>query len=236
MRKFLFTGADRTGKSTNVLFLAKLLSTIGKKVIVIDTTFSQSITSFFNINTDLESTNILIRDNFEVMFFKQYQEFEFENLELVNLENYDYVFVEGDIISNIHFIKDVEKVLVFQDNDKSTLVKNKLILRELNVDAREVIFVFNNILRDSNFDTMFLLNELVSCIKVSNIENVNENIEIPFNEDDISAILDAKMDGKLKITNISNDYKKSLFNLVNIFEDISEKEYKRILGGKSLCN
>lgn len=236
MKKYLFTGAERTGKSTNMLMISKLLTDMGKKVIDIDTTYSQGIGSFFYVNKDIENKSILVRENFEIMLFEPYSSFNEKELNNINLKNYDYVFFEGDITTNINLAKDVEKIFLFQDNDRSSLIKNKLILKELDADASDVIFVFNNILNEANFDAMFLLNELVSCIKVSNIEKLNENIEIPFNEEDIMNILTYKIDGRSNLRCLSKEYKNSLYMFINLFEDISEKEFKKLIGGNFLCN
>jgi Mrp family chromosome partitioning ATPase len=48
VKKYIFIGADRVGKSNLILSMAKVLAKLNKKVLVVDTTISQGIKSFFD--------------------------------------------------------------------------------------------------------------------------------------------------------------------------------------------
>lgn len=230
---YVFLGADRTGKSSTMLALAKILANVDKKVLVIDATQSQGVYSFFDYNFDIEVKNPLdegktiVRENFEIVFSNMESEFEFEKLNKYNFSKYDYVFIEGDKNLPPHLVNTAH-IILFQDFDKHTLLKNKIILKKFKIDANKLTVIFNNMLDDVKLKDHFL-DELFSEIKL-NISGLNEIFEIPFEEVDIVNTIENKTDGYLDLKAYSNCYKSAIYEIVNSIEEIDKKTFKKILG------
>ncbi|MDT8718226.1 hypothetical protein IAI10_16285 [Clostridium sp. 19966] len=233
MKKYLFLGAKRTGKTTNMILLAKILAKLKKKVLVVDTSFDQGIKSFFCFNSDIESLNPLedsktiIRDDFEIVFGQQYKTFDINRLKEYNLEKYDYVFYEGDINVPMDLIHSAERVFLFQDGDKAALYENKDILGKINIEENKIIIVFNSML-NIEYGPMYLLSELVKYIKIKDLSKVNENIEILFDERNLGIIQEGKMNGKIDLKKLTDEYKGALFDFINIIEKVDIKNFKKI--------
>ncbi|MCH4200143.1 MAG: hypothetical protein LKF87_12320 [Clostridium tyrobutyricum] len=232
MKKYIFIGADRVGKSNLILSMAKVLAKLNKKVLVVDTTISQGIKSFFDFNFQIETKDPLrdltpiVRENFKIIFTIVEDNYDFKRLEKVDFENYDYVFIEADKNFDKGFMEEASKIYLLQDYDKATLEKNKKILSKFKIKSDKLIIVF--IKRLEICDNMYFLSELIPCL--SNLSNNrNDDIEIDFSEEDYVNILESKLNGSICLSDFSDEYKSSLFNLVNNIIEITPRKYQRIV-------
>lgn len=229
-------GGPKTGKSTTLLFLSKILAKNNKKVLLIDTTKNQGIYSFFNYNFEIESEcplntgNVVVRDDFDIVFTKPSinSKFDFKKLNKFNFNEYDYVFIEGDEFIDKDLISKADNVCLFQDTDKHTLLFNKLTLKNLNIDANKLIVIFNNLLA-TKFDTDIFLNEIISVVNNS-VDGLNAIYELPFTDTDLLLTMENKFDGKLKLKKYSDIWKESLFDIVEHFDkSINSKLFKKFI-------
>lgn len=230
--KYIFIGPSRVGKSNLILSISKVLAKLNKKVLVIDTTISQGIKSFFEFNFQIEPEDPLkdlkpvVREGFDMLFTKIEDKFAFDKLDKVNFNKYDYVFIEADRYFDRNLIGD-SKVYLLQDYDKDTLEKNKDLLMKLNISLEKLQVVFVNRV-ESICDNMYFLSELITCLN-KKFKERNEDIDIDFSEQDYVNILSGKLDGHVYLSDFSDEYKSSLFNVVNKITDIDFKKYRKIV-------
>lgn len=231
MKKYIFIGGERTGKSTMILSLAHILSKVDKNILIIDTTRSQGIYSFYNYNNDIENSKKIIRENCEIIISNPcevcFANFDFSMLRQLDMNKYDYIFIEADHYFDVQLLDTVEKIFLFQDGDKHSLLKSKYILEKLknykSLDEK-LIAVFS-IFYDAKFDINYFTNELNS----KDVLIKNNYTEIGFAEDDVTNILQSKLEGKLNIRDFSTDYKEALYSIINEIEKINEKQFRKFI-------
>lgn len=240
MKINLFMGADGTGRSHTMLILAKILAKLGNNVLVVDTTKGQGIFNYFEYNNDIENevalTNLdpIIREDISILVdnpLGNRLEINFKALlDELKTNEYDYVFIEVDTAVDNRLIQEVNKIFIVQNSDKDKLLKNKNILRccnSLNVDSAKIHFVFNQIV-DGRCDKAYLSQELFSSLnnKIAFLDN--QDIEIPFEEEDLIWSYENKMDGKLSLKGYSADFKNAMYELTNIITPVDSKVFKKI--------
>lgn|GEM_PF-1557429 len=239
MKINLFMGADGTGRSHTMLILAKILAKLGNNVLVVDTTKGQGIFNYFEYNTDIEnevaltSLDPIIREDISILVNNPSNnrlEINFNLLDELKTNEYDYVFIEVDTVVDNRLIQESNKIFIVQNSDKDKLLRNKNILRccnSLDVDSSKIHFVFNQIV-DSRYDKSYLSQELFSSLnnKIAFLDN--QDIEIPFEEEDLIWSYENKMDGKLSLKGYSVDFKNAMYELTNMITPVDSKAFKKI--------
>jgi len=232
-------GADGTGRSHTMLILAKILAKLGNNVLVVDTTKGQGIFNYFEYNTDIEnevaltSLDPIIREDISILVNNPSNnrlEINFNLLDELKTNEYDYVFIEVDTVVDNRLIQESNKIFIVQNSDKDKLLRNKNILRccnSLDVDSSKIHFVFNQIV-DSRYDKSYLSQELFSSLnnKIAFLDN--QDIEIPFEEEDLIWSYENKMDGKLSLKGYSVDFKNAMYELTNMITPVDSKAFKKI--------
>lgn len=234
----LFIGANGTGRSHTMIILAKILAKLGNDVLVIDTTNSQGIFNYFEYNTDIESGvaltkfNPIIREEISILVDNPLNcnrlDIDYKTLlENVELNKYNYIFIEVDGVVDNRLVKESSRIFMIQNSDKDKLIRNKKILKELNIDSTKLHFIFNQIV-DSRYDKSYLLEELLSSLNNKIAVLNNEDVEIPFLEEDLIWSYENKLDGKISLKGYSEDFRKAMYELTNIITFVDSKTFKKI--------
>lgn len=234
----LFIGANGTGRSHTMIILAKILAKLGNDVLVIDTTNSQGIFNYFEYNVDVESEVALtefdpiIREEISILVDNPLNcnrlDIDYKTLlENVELNRYNYIFIEVDGVVDSRLIKESSRIFMVQNSDKDKLIRNKKILNELNIDSTKLHFIFNQIV-DSRYDKSYLLEELFSSLNNKIVIMDNEDVEIPFLEEDLIWSYENKLDGKISLKGYSEDFRKAMYELTNIITFVDSRTFKKI--------
>ncbi|ARC84434.1 cobQ/CobB/MinD/ParA nucleotide binding domain protein [Clostridium argentinense CDC 2741] len=234
----LFIGANGTGRSHTMIILAKILAKLGNDVLVIDTTNSQGIFNYFEYNVDVESEVALtefdpiIREEISILVDNPLNcnrlDIDYKTLlENVELNRYNYIFIEVDGVVDSRLIKESSRIFMVQNSDKDKLIRNKKILNELNIDSTKLHFIFNQIV-DSRYDKSYLLEELFSSLNNKIAIMDNEDVEIPFLEEDLIWSYENKLDGKISLKGYSEDFRKAMYELTNIITFVDSRTFKKI--------
>jgi len=234
----LFIGANGTGRSHTMIILAKILAKLGNDVLVIDTTNSQGIFNYFEYNVDVESEvaltefNPIIREEISILVDNPLNcnrlDIDYKTLlENVELNRYNYIFIEVDGVVDSRLIKESSRIFMVQNSDKDKLIRNKKVLNELNIDSTKLHFIFNQIV-DSRYDKSYLLEELFSSLNNKIAIMDNEDVEIPFLEEDLIWSYENKLDGKISLKGYSEDFRKAMYELTNIITFVDSRTFKKI--------
>jgi len=234
----LFIGANGTGRSHTMIILAKILAKLGNDVLVIDTTNSQGIFNYFEYNVDVESEvalsefNPIIREEISILVDNPLNcnrlDMDYKTLlENVELNRYNYIFIEVDGVVDSRLIKESSRIFMVQNSDKDKLIRNKKVLNELNIDSTKLHFIFNQIV-DSRYDKSYLLEELFSSLNNKIAIMDNEDVEIPFLEEDLIWSYENKLDGKISLKGYSEDFRKAMYELTNIITFVDSRTFKKI--------
>ena len=225
MKKIGFIGAY--DKTDFILYIAKFLITMGKTVLFIDTTITQKAkyvvpvinptTTYF---TEFESIDVAVG-------FKKLEEIK-EYLGLENDEkiNYDYVFIDVDSPEVFNNFKMTEANLNYfvTSFDLYSLKKGLEILSGVETTTKMKKVLFS---KEINQDDDEYLNFLSLRYK---IEWDKDRIYFPLEQGDQSVIIENQREAKIKIRNLSNQYKDSLLTMVSqISENQDYGELKKIM-------
>lgn len=225
MKKIGFIGAY--DKTDFILYIAKFLITMGKTVLFIDTTITQKAkyvvpvinptTTYF---TEFESIDVAVG-------FKKLEEIK-EYLGLENGEkiNYDYVFIDVDSPEVFNNFKMTEANLNYfvTSFDLYSLKKGLEILSGVETTTKMKKVLFS---KEINQDDDEYLNFLSLRYK---IEWDKDRIYFPLEQGDQSVIIENQRVAKIKIRNLSNQYKDSLLTMVSqISENQDYGELKKIM-------
>lgn len=225
MKKIGFIGAY--DKTDVILSIAKVLTMAGKRVLVMDNTITQKckyvvpvinptksyITTFEEIDVAVGFESI---DN-----LKQYIGLE-ENEKL----EYDYIIVDTDNFTGVtNFgLQGADKVYFVTSFDMYSLKKGVEILTQLGVPTRITrIFYSKFLLREEEEYFEYLALGTKAIWNEEKIYFILENGDLP-------AIMENQRISKIKLKNLSNEYKKNIEFLANdIDKEIGGKKIKNII-------
>lgn len=222
MAGYFFLGSRCVGKSHLILYTAKVISRLDKKVLVVDATSSEGVSGFFNINSDIEmKSNYLEREGFDIVFIGNASDEKL--IEFINKENekYDYVLIEYDKEISQLITDDSDKIILIQNFDKTNLLNNKIIIKD-GLENKSICLVLNMAM-DCKLKKKYILNYLkIDSEKI---------IEIPFIDTDYKASIDNKMDGRLNFKKFSEEHNKSILEIAACIENLptDKKLLKRVL-------
>lgn len=225
MKKIGFIGAY--DKTDIILNIAKVLTLAGKDVLVVDNTITQKckyvvpvinptktyVTSYEEIDVAVGFSSI---DN-----LKQYLGLE----ENENLE-YDYMLVDTDSFEGVarFGLQGAEKDYFVTGFDAYSLKKGIEILSQLGVPTRVTrIFFSKDMLKEEEdyFDYL--------ALGIKAIWN-EEKLYFLLENGDLPAIIENQRLSKIRLRNMSNEYRENIAFLVNdIDKDIGDKKIKSII-------
>lgn len=225
MKKIGFIGAY--DKTDFILYVAKILSMLGKSVIVIDTTMNQKakyvvpvINPTRTYLTEYETIDVAVG-------FKKAQEMR-EYLGLHDGEElqYDYALIDVDTIETFDDFNMQEANTNFfvTSFDLYSLKRGLEILSGLKEKMKMIKVLFSKqILKEEDEYLDFL------SIKY-NVEWEKEKIYFPFEQGDQSIIIENQRAAKIKLKNLSTLYKEGLISMVtHISPETSYSEAKKAL-------
>lgn len=225
MKKIGFIGAY--DKTDVILSIAKVLTMAGKQVLVIDDTITQKckyvvpvINPTKSYITSYEEIDVAV--GFEsVDNLKQYMGLE-ENEKI----EYDYMIVDTDSFTGVakFGLQGADKVYFTTSFDMYSLKKGVEILSQFGVPTRVTrIFYSKDLLREEEeyFDYLSL-----GTKAIWNEEKVYFLLE----NGDLPAIMENQRISKIKLRNLSNEYKENIAFLVNDIDgEIGGKKIKNII-------
>ena len=205
MKKIGFIGAFE--KTDLIVYTAKILTEAGKRVLFIDTTVLQKAryivpaiapTKFYV--TEFEKVDIAVG---------------FENLESINkyLEgienNYDIILI--DIDSSEMFdafgMINADKLYFITAFDNFSLRKGIEIIGDMRAKVEMTKILFEREISEENDEYLNLLT------LTSPIEWENEKLYFPYDQGDLSAIIENQRVSKIRFKNLSEQYRESLYML-----------------------
>lgn len=205
MKKIGFIGAFE--KTDLIVYTAKILTAVGKKVLVIDTTVLQkaryivpAIAPTKSYVTEFEKIDIAVG---------------FENLESIDKylegieENYDIVLVDVDSpeMFDEFGMLNAEKLYFTTAFDKFSLRRGIEIIGDMRAKVEMKKILFEREIFDENDEYLNLLT------LTSPIEWEKEKLYFPYDQGDLTAIIENQRVSKIKFKNLSEQYRESLFML-----------------------
>lgn len=225
MKKIGLIGAY--DKTDLILYIAKILSILGKSVIVIDTTISQKakyvvpvINPTKTYLTEYETIDVAVG-------FKKMQEMrEYLGLQDGEELQYDYALIDIDSPETFDDFSMTEVATNFfvTSFDLYSLKRGLEILSGLkeNVKFTKVLFSKNILKEDDEYLDFLSLKYKVEWDK--------EKIYFPFELGDQSVIIENQRASKIKLKNLSTQYKEGMTLMVTKLEpEISYSEAKKAL-------
>lgn len=225
MRKIGFIGVY--DKIDLILSIAKILTKVGQKVIVIDATTIQKskyvvpvINPTKSYVTEYEGIDVAVGFN-SIQNIRQYLGIE-ENEEL----EYDIMLIDTDSYDAVvnYNIQDAEKIYYLTSFDAYSLKKGIEILENLQIPLHMTkIFYSKEMLKEEEdyFDFLSLGLKIIW----------NENkLYFLLENGDQAAIIENQRVSKIKLKNLSNSYKENVIFLVNdIDSKIGERNIRSII-------
>lgn len=225
MKKIGFIGAY--DKTDFILYIAKILSVLGKSSIVIDTTISQKakyvvpvINPTKSYLTEFETIDVAVG-------FKKMQDMkDYLGLQEGEELQYDYALIDIDSTETFEDfgMKDAITNFFVTSFDLYSLKRGLEILSGLqeNIKMTKVLFSKNMLKEEDEY-----LDFLSSSYK---IEWEKEKIYFPFEQGDQSIIIENQRAAKIKLRNLSSQYKEGLaLVIMHISPETSYMEAKRAL-------
>lgn len=225
MKKIGFIGAY--DKTDVILSIAKVLTMIGRKVLIVDDTITQKCKYVVPVINPTKSY-ITTYENFDVAV-------GFENIERLRQylglqENetleYDFMIVDTDSFEGVagFGLQGADKVFFVTSFDTYSLKKGIEILGQLGVPTRITrIFYSKDMLREEEEYFDYLSLGIKAIWEEEKIFFLLENGDLP-------AIMENQRITKIKFKNLSNEYKDNIVFLVNnIDREIGEKTIKNIV-------
>lgn len=225
MKKIGFIGAY--DKTDVILSIAKVLTRAGKQVLIIDNTITQKckyivpvINPTKSYITTFEEIDVAVGfESFENL--KQYVGLE----ENENLE-YDYVIIDTDCFNGIvkFGLQAADKVYFVTSFDMYSLKKGVEIISQLGVPTRITRIFYSKYLLKEEEDYFDFLS--LGSKAIWNEEKVYFILE----NGDLPSIMENQRISKIKLKNLSNEYRKNIEFLVNdIDQGIGGKKIKNII-------
>lgn len=225
MKKIGFIGAY--DKTDIILSVAKILTMAGRKVIVIDNTITQKCKYVVPVINPTK-TYVTSYENFDVAVgfssienIKQYLGLdEKENLE------YDYMIIDTDSFEGVakFGLQGADKDYFVTSFDAYSLKKGIEILSQFGLPTHVTrIFFSKDMLREEEEYFDFL------ALGIKAIWN-EEKLYFLLENGDAPAIMENQRISKIKLKNLSSEYRDNIAFLVNdIDKDIGEKKIKNII-------
>ena len=225
MKKIGFIGAY--DKTDLILYVSKVLTELGKKVLIIDNTIKQKakyvvpvINPTKTYITDFEGMDVAVgfEDTNDIKRYLGIQENE-------NFE-YDYMIVDTDNIDGVlkFNLQSSERIYFVTGFDAYSLKKGIEILKQINIPLHvNKIFYSKEMLKEEEeyFDYL--------ALGVRIIWN-EEKIYFLLENGDQPAIIENQRIEKIKFKNLSTEYKENIIFLVkNIEPEVEEKRIRNII-------
>ena len=224
MKKVAFIGGY--DKTDLILYIAKILRVLGKKVLVIDTTLTcktqyivPTITPTKKYVTTFDGIDVAIGFK-DINDFKEYQSIE-ESLD----GEYDFVLLDVDTVESYHnFGMTKNDINLFVTNfDVYSVQKGVNVLKGFKETTPITKVIFT---KDMESDESDYLDFITLSYKVKWDQSV---VYFPFDTDDLYAIYQNQRFAKVKFFNLSIEYIDSLMFLAEIIAGLSKNDIKKAM-------
>lgn len=222
MRKIGFIGAF--DKTDLIIYTAKILTEVGKRVLILDTTILQK--SRYNVPT-IAPTRIYVTTYEDIDIAIGFEDFISVKDYLGNIEN-DYDFIMIDIDSSEMFesfeMQSAEKLYFVTAFDNFSLNKGVEIIRDIGQKLYMTKVFFEKDVHDEYEEQLNLLSFSYQ------VEWMGENLYFPYDQGDLTAMIENQRVSKIRFRNLSEQYKNSLLMIVqDIGAEIDYSAMKRIM-------
>ena len=207
MKKIGFIGAFE--KTDLIVYVAKILTETGKRVLVVDTTILQKARY---IVPTIAPTKFYVTEFEKIDIAVGFKDLESIDKYLEGLENnYDIVLV--DIDSQEMFdefgMLNAEKLYFITAFDNFSLKKGIEIIGDMRAKIEMTKILFEREISEDNNEYLNLLT------LTSPIEWGKETLYFPYDQGDLSEIIENQRVAKIRFKNLSEQYRESLYLLAN---------------------
>lgn len=220
MRKIGFIGAFE--KTDLIVYIARILTEVGKRVLVIDTTILQKaryiipcIAPVKSYVTEYEGIDVAVGFE-ELELLKQY---------MGDIENdYDIALVDIDTYEKFDSFEmtDSERLYFVTAFDSFSLKKGIEVIGTMRQKVKMKKILFSREYMEQDDEYLNLLSMTYP------IEWEEEKIYFPYDQGDLTAIIENQRVTKIKLRNLSEEYRASLFMLTQeIVPEIKTGEIKK---------
>ena len=222
MEKIGFIGAFE--KTDLMVYTAKILTELGKRVLIIDTTILQKARY---IVPAIAPTKIYVTTYEDIDIAVGFEDLFSINEYLGNIENnYDMVFIDidsCDMFDNFD-MQDGSKLYFVTAFDNFSLMRGMEIIGNITQSIQMTKVFFERGIHDEYEEYLNLL----SFSKP--IEWDEERIFFPYDQVDLSAIIENQRVSKINLRNLSEQYRQSLLLLVqDLVPEINFSDIKRTI-------
>lgn len=225
MKKIGFIGAFE--KTDLIVYTAKILTELGKRILIIDTTILQKARY---IVPTIASSKFYVTTYEDIDIAVGFRDIESVNEYIGNLaQNYDILLIDIDFpqIFEKFGMEDAEKLYFITAFDNFSLKRGLQILKAINSQVPITKILFE---RDIYNDFEEYLNLLSSDFAIKWNE---EKIYFPYDQGDLTAIIQNQIVSKIKLKNLSQTYRDSLIELASDIEPelrgVAKKIMKKLL-------
>lgn len=225
MKKIGFIGAY--DKTDVILSVAKVLAMTSKKVLVIDDTITQKCKYVVPVINPTKSYVTTYEDIDVGVGFEDFGNLrQYMGLEENEDFGYDYIIIDTDNFEGVakFGLQSADKIYYVTSFDMYSLKKGVEIISQLGVPTRMTrIFYSKDMLKEEEEYFDFLMLGLKAIWNEEKTYFLLENGDMP-------AIIENQRIPKIKLSNLSNEYRTNIAFLVNdIDEGIGNKEIKNII-------
>lgn len=224
MKKIAFIGGY--DKTDLILYIAKILKVLGKKVLFIDTTITAK-TQYIVPTLTPTKKYVTTYDGIDVAIgFKDIRDFrEYQSIEGSLDDEYDFMLVDLDSSEayyNFELSKDDVHLFV-TSFDVYSMQKGVNVLKGFRELTNVIKVLFT---KDSNSDEDEYLDFITLSYKVKWDETI---VYFPFETDDLYAIFQNQRYSKIKFLNLSSEYIDSLMLLLELLTGYSKGGLKKVM-------
>lgn len=222
MKKVAFIGSY--DKADMIICIAKLLTIMKKKVIVIDAT-ALSKTRYIVPTMQSNKQYITTYENVDVAIgFENFEQIEaYTSLSKTDELDYDYALIDIDSYRGYYYfgIKPEDKKFFVTSFDLYSLRRGLQVLRKIPepVEVKKVLFT-----KDMDPKERQYLNFVSKGIKVKWDEDI---VYFPFETSDLNAIYSNQRSGRIQLKGLSATYVDGIEYLVEEISDASQGEVKK---------
>lgn len=222
MKKIAFVGAF--DKTDLIIYTAKMLTEIGKRVLVIDTTVLQkaryivpAIAPTKYYVTDYENIDISVGFNSFEMLENYIGDVQADyDIILIDIDTYEmFDSFEAHNADKIYFVTAFDTFSLKRGMEIIGTMRNQVSMKKI-LFQREIIAENDEYLNQLSIDYP--------------IHWENEKIHFPYDQGDLTAIIENQLISKIKFKNLSPEYKEGLMILVQeIIPEVNFSEIRKIL-------
>ena len=222
MKKISFIGAF--DKIDLILYVAKILTGVGNKVLVLDTTILEK--SRFIVPT-IAPTKFYVTEHEKIDVAVGFEDIESVSKYLDGVEeNYDIVLIDIDSSEKFKSFRCIEsqKIYFVTAFDNFSLRKGIQIINNIEQKIRATKVLFQR-------DVVIENEEYLNLISIAApVEWEEEKLYFPYDQGDLSAIIENQRASIIRFKNLSEEYRDSLYLLAqSIIPEVKSGVIKKIM-------